>query len=83
MSKELELILKRDVNKRLVENSAFKALDGWWDNLGKTKVRRSINSFKRLTFRQTKYFENMVIFLDMYFGQLSICFYPLTISSLT
>ena len=83
VSKELELILKRDVNKRLVENSAFKALDGWWDNLGKTKVRRSINSFKRLTFRQTKYFENMVIFLDMYFGQISICFYPLTISSLT
>lgn len=44
VSKELELILKRDVNKRLVENSAFKALDGWWDNLGKTKVRMSIYS---------------------------------------
>lgn len=44
VSEELGVILKRDVNKRLVENSAFKALDGWWDNLGKSKVVKA--SFK-------------------------------------
>jgi hypothetical protein len=38
VTEELALILKKDVNKRLVENSAFKALDGWWDNAQKSKV---------------------------------------------
>ena len=38
LTEELALILKKDVNKRLVENSAFKALDGWWDNAQKSKV---------------------------------------------
>lgn len=38
IAEELALILKKDVLKRLVENSAFKALDGWWDNVQKAKV---------------------------------------------
>ena len=38
LTEELAIILKKDVNKRLVENSAFKALDGWWDNAQKSKV---------------------------------------------
>jgi hypothetical protein len=38
VTEELAIILKKDVNKRLVENSAFKALDGWWDNAQKSKV---------------------------------------------
>ena len=39
-TEELAIILKKDVNKRLVENSAFKALEGWWDNTQKSKVCR-------------------------------------------
>ena len=38
LTEELALILKKDVNKRLVENSAFKALDGWWGNAQKSTV---------------------------------------------
>ena len=38
VTEELAIILKKDVNKKLVENSAFKALDGWWDNAQKTEV---------------------------------------------
>ncbi|CAB3997659.1 histone-lysine N-methyltransferase SETD1B-like, partial [Paramuricea clavata] len=44
VTEELALILKKDVNKRLVENSAFKALDGWWDNAQKSKLKKSTQS---------------------------------------
>lgn len=35
---DLELVLKRDIFKKLVEASAFKALESWWDNQTKPKV---------------------------------------------
>ena len=36
---ELDTVLKRDIFKKLVEASAFKALESWWDNKTKPKVR--------------------------------------------
>lgn len=35
---ELDTVLKRDIFKKLVEASAFKALESWWDNKTKPKV---------------------------------------------
>lgn len=35
---ELDAVLKRDIFKKLVEASAFKALESWWDNQTKPKV---------------------------------------------
>lgn len=35
---ELDTVLKRDMFKKLVEASAFKALESWWDNKTKPKV---------------------------------------------
>ena len=39
---ELDTVLKRDISKKLVEASAFKALESWWGNKTKPKVRVSI-----------------------------------------
>ena len=39
---ELDTVLKRDIFKKLVEASAFKALESWWDNQSKPKVRFKI-----------------------------------------
>lgn len=36
---ELETVVKRDIFKKLVQASAFKALESWWDNQSKPKVR--------------------------------------------
>ena len=49
LTEELALILKKDVNKRLVENSAFKALDGWWDNA--QKVCKQLDTSRCAVFR--------------------------------
>ena len=38
IAQELENVLKRDVSRKLVESSAFKSLDAWWDNQSKPKV---------------------------------------------
>lgn len=35
---DLDTVLKRDIFKKLVEASAFKALESWWDNQTKPKV---------------------------------------------
>lgn len=35
---ELDTVLKRDIFKKLVEASAFKALESWWDNKTKPKT---------------------------------------------
>ena len=38
IARELETVLKRDVCRKLVEASAFRSLDAWWDNQTKPKV---------------------------------------------
>lgn len=35
---DLDTVLSRDVLRKLVETSAFKSLDGWWENQKKPKV---------------------------------------------
>lgn len=35
---ELETVVKRDIFKKLVQASAFKALESWWDNQSKPKT---------------------------------------------
>ena len=35
---ELDMVITRDIFKKLVEASAFKALESWWDNQTKPKV---------------------------------------------
>lgn len=37
---ELKQILKRDFNKKMIENTAFKSFENWWDEQErKSKVR--------------------------------------------
>jgi hypothetical protein len=39
---ELKQILKRDFNKKMIENTAFKSFENWWDEQErKSKVRAS------------------------------------------
>jgi hypothetical protein len=39
---ELKQILKRDFNKKMIENTAFKSFENWWDEQErKSKVRLS------------------------------------------
>jgi histone-lysine N-methyltransferase SETD1 len=39
---ELKQILKRDFNKKMIENTAFKSFENWWDEQErKSKVNAS------------------------------------------
>ncbi|XP_078363244.1 uncharacterized protein LOC144647329 isoform X3 [Oculina patagonica] len=52
---DLDRVLKRDIFKKLVEASAFKALESWWDNQSKPKATAltTASSSKNLPMGQT------------------------------
>lgn len=39
---ELKQILKKDINKRMIENTAFKKYEAWWDEQERNKNTRSV-----------------------------------------
>lgn len=42
MIEELKQILKKDMNKRMIENTAFKKYEAWWDEQERNKNTRTI-----------------------------------------
>lgn len=43
---ELKQILKKDFNKRMIENTAFKKYEAWWDDQERNKNTRSYHDMK-------------------------------------
>lgn len=49
---ELKQILKRDFNKKMIENTAFKSFENWWDEQErKSKVRDLYFVISAVTFK--------------------------------
>lgn len=43
VSEELKQILKRDFNKKMIENTAYKSFEAWWDEQGRKKNKKEDN----------------------------------------
>lgn len=59
---ELDTVLKRDIFKKLVEASAFKALESWWDNQTKPKVSLCKHFESRQSYKQFTPLFGLVLF---------------------
>lgn len=57
VSDELKQILKRDFNKKMIENTAYKSFETWWDEQlqkNRLKDKKDVESTEKLTLAATK-----------------------------